>query len=146
MTSDIKVIKISDPKKLSQAFKIREKVFVEEQKVPKEEEIDEFEDISHHFIASYRSVPCAAARWRITSVGVKLERFAVLPEYRKKGLGSALVKAVIDDIEKTPQTSGKIKYLHAQLGAVPLYQKFGFIKQGDMFEECAILHYKMVLD
>ena len=145
MASEIKVIRISDPENLLQAYKIREKVFVEEQKVPKEEEIDEFEDQSHHFLATYNSVPCATARWRITSNGVKLERFAVLQEYRKKGLGSALVKAVLIDIENTPETSGKTKYLHAQLGAVPLYQSFGFKKIGEIFEECAIQHYKMVL-
>jgi predicted GNAT family N-acyltransferase len=146
MSSEIKVIKISDPDSLSQAFEIREKVFVEEQKVPKEEEIDEYEDQSHHFLATLNGMPCGAARWRITSNGIKLERFAVLQEFRNKGVGSALVKAVLKDINDQPNSSEKIKYLHSQLGAVPLYQKFGFTKKGVIFEECAIQHYKMVLE
>lgn len=146
MSSEIKVIKISDPESLSQAFEIREKVFVEEQKVPKEEEIDEYEDQSHHFLATINGTPCGAARWRITSNGIKLERFAVLQEFRNIGVGSALVKAVLKDINDQPHSSEKIKYLHSQLGAVPLYQKFGFAKKGEIFEECAIQHYKMVLE
>jgi predicted GNAT family N-acyltransferase len=145
MASEIQVIKVSDPVMLSQAFEIREKVFVEEQKVPKEEEIDDFEVQSHHFLAIYNSIPCGAARWRITAHGIKLERFAVLKEYRNRGIGSALVEEVLADIQKTPDTSGKTIYLHAQLGAVDLYLKFGFSKVGDIFEECAIKHYKMVL-
>jgi predicted GNAT family N-acyltransferase len=146
MSFEIEVIKIADPEKLSKAFQIREQVFVEEQKVPKQEEFDEYENQSRHFLAYLDSVPCAAARWRITPFGVKLERFAVLPEFRKKGLGSALVKAVLSDIERSHEAFGKTIYLHAQLGAIPLYQKYGFKTKGEIFEECAIPHYKMVLE
>ena len=85
------------------------------------------------------------ARWRITSNGVKLERFAVLADARGQGVGQALVKAVLADIQAKPEAALKSKYLHAQLSAVPLYSKFGFNKVGDIFEECNIMHYKMQL-
>jgi predicted GNAT family N-acyltransferase len=141
----ITVKHISSPEDLKQVFAIREKVFVQEQQVPAEEEYDEFEGSSRHFLAFSGGNPCGTARWRYTDKGVKLERFAVLEEYRSRKVGSALVQAVINDIRKDANSKGKKLYLHAQLTAMPLYSKFGFQPVGDMFEECNIKHYKMVL-
>lgn len=140
----MQVKKINKPSELEQAFAIRQKVFVEEQQVNAEEEYDEFEDSSVHFLALKEDVACGTARWRFTEKGVKLERFAVLSAYRSAGVGSALVAAVLDDVARHPQAEGKTRYLHAQLNALPLYEKFGFQKEGDQFEECGIKHYKMI--
>lgn len=139
------VEKITDNNLLEQVFKIRELVFVIEQKVDAAEEYDEFEGDSSHFLATLDGIPVGTARWRFTEYGVKMERFAVLEEAREKGVGQALVAAVLEDVKSNPETSGKVKYLHAQLAAIPLYSKFGFEKVGDMFEECNIWHYKMEL-
>ena len=129
---------------LEQIFAIREEVFVKEQKVAPEEEYDEFEEISTHFIAlDEDGTPCGTARWRFTDNGMKLERFAVLKSHRGKGVGQALVKAVIDNITLNPEAGGKKMYMHAQLAAVNLYSRFGFEKIGDQFEECNIMHYQM---
>ncbi|MDQ3394686.1 MAG: GNAT family N-acetyltransferase [Bacteroidota bacterium] len=140
----ISVSKVSDTSQLEMAFQIRREVFVDEQKVPLEEEIDEYEDESTHFLCLFSAQPAGAARWRFTEKGIKLERFAVKKHYRGKGVGSALVSAVLKDIGNHPGAPGKMYYLHSQLDAVPLYAKFGFQKIGDMFEECNIKHYKMV--
>ncbi|MVM30040.1 GNAT family N-acetyltransferase [Spirosoma sp. HMF4905] len=141
----ISVLPISIPTDLETAFAIRRQVFVEEQHVSPEEEYDEFEDISTHFLAFAEGTPCGTARWRRTSNGVKLERFAVLPDYRGKGVGKALVKAVLDDVfSQQPEPIERI-YLHAQVPAMPLYASFGFVPVGPMFEEAGIQHYKMVL-
>lgn len=139
------VEKITDKKSLDEAFKIRELVFVIEQEVDPAEEYDEFEDSSIHFLAFLNGEAVGTARWRFTKNGVKMERFAVLKEARGKGVGQALVAAVLEDVNATPEAAGKTKYLHAQLTAMPLYAKFGFEKVGDMFEECNILHFKMEL-
>lgn len=136
-------VQIADSEDLKgKIFHIRKVVFVDEQKVSAEEEFDEYEDICTHFIAWNDEEPVGAARWRTTEKGVKLERFAVLESARGMGVGSALVSAVIDDIQ-TKLGSGKYLYLHGQLTAVPLYEKFGFEKKGDIFSECDILHYLM---
>jgi predicted GNAT family N-acyltransferase len=139
------VEKITTKEQLDAAFYIREQVFVVEQEVAAEEEYDEFEDSSLHFLASLDGKPVGTARWRFTANGVKMERFAVLEEARGQGVGQALVAAVLADIEAMPEAKGKMKYLHAQLHAMPLYAKFGFQQVGEQFEECAILHYKMQL-
>lgn len=142
--SAIKVLKVHAPNELDLAKKIRYEVFVIGQNVPVEEEIDEFEDESFHFLALMDEQPCGAARWRYTASGVKLERFAVLDEFRGRGIGSALVKHVLQDIESNPKSTGKNLYLHAQLSALRLYSKFGFKQVGELFQECEIDHYKMV--
>lgn len=139
------VEKIIDKKSLDEAFKIRDLVFVVEQKVDASAERDAFELSSTHFLAWLENVPVGTARWRFTNTGVKMERFAVLAEARGKGVGQALVAAVLEDINSNPLAKGKIKYLNSQLTAIPLYSKFGFEKIGEMFEECNIQHYKMEL-
>ena len=141
----IEVKKINSSSDMDRAYSIREKVFVEEQQVSKEEEYDEFEDIATHFLATDEDGnACGTARWRFTDKGIKLERFAVLKECRGRGVGSGLVKKVLDDVLQHPDTNNKLIYLHAQLTAVPLYEKFGFRKEGEQFDECGIQHYKMV--
>ncbi|CAN5550426.1 GNAT family N-acetyltransferase [soil metagenome] len=141
----ISVLPISNPIDLESAFAIRREVFVDEQHVSAEEEYDEFEDISTHFLARADGTPCGTARWRRTSNGVKLERFAVLKTFRGMGVGKALVKAVLEDVfSQQPEPIERI-YLHAQVSAIPLYAGFGFVSIGPMFEEAGIQHYKMVL-
>lgn len=141
----VTVEKATNKQALEQVFKIRERVFVIEQRVDAAAEYDEFEESSTHFLASLDGVPVGTARWRFTKNGVKMERFAVLGESRGKGVGQALVAAVLEDISANAASEGKTKYLHAQLDAIPLYLKFGFVKVGEMFEECSIQHYKMEL-
>jgi predicted GNAT family N-acyltransferase len=141
----LQVEKIANQSDLDIAFEIRKKVFVIEQEVDPAKEYDEFENSSFHFLARIDGIPVGTARWRFTSNGVKSERFAVLKEARAKGVGQALVKAVLADIQADPMSKNKTRYLHSQLAAVPLYLKFGFKKVGDIFDECNISHYKMEL-
>jgi predicted GNAT family N-acyltransferase len=142
----ITVKTVETKEELDQIFAIREQVFVIEQKVAPEEEYDEFEEESTHFIAKEDDgAPCGTARWRFTKNGIKLERFAVLQSARGKGAGKALVAAVLENVYQNPDANGRKLYLHAQLKAVPLYSGFGFEKKGEQFEECNIMHYEMEL-
>lgn len=141
----ISVKHIIADEELEKAFNIRRNVFVIEQQVPENEEYDEFESSSRHFLAIADGIPCGTARWRFTDKGIKMERFAVLADFRGKQVGTALVAAVLEDIRQHPESKGKTRYLHAQLSAMPLYAKFGFRAEGEMFSECDIWHYKMVL-
>lgn len=135
----LQVNKVKDKAELEQVFAIRRIVFVEEQNCPPELEWEN-EDISIHFIAYSDNKACGACRWRKTDAGYKLERFAVLKEFRGKGVGQALVKAALDDLP--PQA--EYIYLNAQLDAMKLYSRFGFIAEGSQFEEAGIQHFKMV--
>nr|WP_158859847.1 GNAT family N-acetyltransferase [Lunatibacter salilacus] len=141
----IEVIPVESQSDLDDIFRIREVVFVEEQEVDPDEEYDEFETSARHFKALVDGVPAGTARWRFTDKGIKLERFAVLKEFRGIGVGQALVEAVLADIQQHPDSNGNTCYLHAQVSAMGLYEKFGFQKEGDLFMECNISHYKMKL-
>ena len=139
MQATITANKVTDPKDLEIVFAIRREVFVDEQNCPPELEW-EFEDESTHFLAKVNGEPAGASRWRETDKGYKLERFAVLQKFRGFGVGQELVKTVLADL---PADATYI-YLHAQIQAVSLYEKFGFEKIGAEFEEAGIRHYKMV--
>lgn len=141
--STVSVRLATDPELQKKVFVLREEVFVVEQKVSREDEFDEFEEKSRHFAAlNENGEVVGAARWRFTNNGVKLERFAVKKSERGKGVGSRLVKDVLDDVRVQAEPLTKA-YLHAQLEAVRLYEKHGFEKKGEMFEECGIQHYLM---
>ena len=120
--------------------KIRTAVFVQEQGVDASDEYDAFEEVSQHYLVTVDSKAVATARWRFTSNGVKLERFAVLPTYRGEGIGQYLVKQIIEEVQK----HDKPIYLHAQIQVVDFYQKLGFEKEGALFEEAGIQHFKML--
>ena len=138
--------KVSDLRDLDAAFTIREKVFVQGQGVPADDEYDQHDRqaTTRHYLARVDGQPAGAARWRLTDNGVKLELFAVLDEFRNQGVGQVLVQAVLADVRAEAPDAAQV-YLHAQLRAIPLYERTGFHKVGDMFEECDIQHYKMVL-
>jgi len=140
------VSKVSDIRDLDAAFTIREKVFVQGQGVPADDEYDQHDRqrTTRHYLVRVDGQPAGAARWRPTDHGVKLERFAVLDEFRNQGVGAALVQAVLADVRTEAPDAAQV-YLHAQLRAIPLYERTGFRKVGEMFEECDIQHYKMVL-
>jgi predicted GNAT family N-acyltransferase len=135
----ILVKKVTDDDSLQKVFAIRREVFVGEQNCPPELEW-EFEDESIHFLATVDGIPAGASRWRKTDKGYKLERFAVLKDLRGLGVGQELVKAVLANL---PADADYV-YMHAQVQAVPLYEKFNFEKTGPEFEEAGIRHFKMV--
>jgi predicted GNAT family N-acyltransferase len=138
MPAKTEVRKVTDPADLEKVFAIRREVFVGEQNCPPELEW-EYEEESNHFLATVDGEPAGASRWRKTDKGYKLERFAVLKNFRGYGVGQALVQAVLDDL---PQDATYV-YMHAQIQAVTLYERFGFVKTGPEFEEAGIRHYKM---
>jgi predicted GNAT family N-acyltransferase len=135
----LQVNKVNSKDDLEKVFAVRKTVFVDEQNCPPELEWEHEED-SVHFLALLNGEPCGACRWRKTDKGYKLERFAVLKEHRGKRIGQALVAAALSDL---PGDAGYI-YLNAQLEAMRMYSRFGFIVEGDQFEEAGIQHFKMV--
>ncbi len=124
---------------------IRTQVFVDEQGCPPELEWDEHESTSRHMVGKLDGTEIAAARWRSVWLNerahAKLERFAVLPEYRGRGLGRRLVEEVIADA----RLAGFDRFVvHAQQHLEGFYGSFGFETVSDVFEEAGIRHVKMV--
>ena len=128
------------------AYSIRKRVFVEEQGVPEEMELDEFDLNARHALA-FADLGCIGTARLVTlsgSVGSigRIGRMAVLPKHRGHGIGKQLLGALL----KACQSQGiKQIELHAQVSAILFYQQFGFITQGDMYDEAGIPHRDMIL-
>lgn len=140
MSYQVRSFGAGDETLMKKALEIREKVFVLEQQVSREEEYDGFDQVSHHYLVLDNSDAIGTARWRETDSGIKLERFAVLQGFRNRGAGEKVLQAVLQDTV----SSGKKIYLHAQLTAVNFYKRAGFLEIGEVFYEANIPHYKMV--
>ena len=140
----IKVIKFKadDATNSRKANVIRTKVFVEEQHVDPELEYDGKDQYARHYLVLYDKKAIGTARWRITGKGVKLERFAILPSFRNKGIGSELLGVIMKDVISLD----KPVYLHSQLRAVPYYERYGFKKKGKKFTEAGIQHFLMIFE
>jgi predicted GNAT family N-acyltransferase len=135
---EIKKFRFKDEVLMKKAHRIRYDVFVIGQNCPEDLEW-EFEEESTHFLLIENDIPLATARHRKTENGYKLERFAVLSQARGKGFGMLILKAILEDIKE----SNTLKYMHAQEQVIPFYEKVGFEKSGNIFEEAGIMHYKM---
>ena len=136
---EIKVRSATTREELDHAREIRKKVFIMEQNVPEDVEIDQYEDTSKHIIALIDDRFIGTARWRKTENGIKLERFAVLKEKRGLGIGKELVRFILEQINTEPDI-----YLHAQDHVISFYKKLGFYSVGDHFYEGGISHQKMI--
>ncbi|MCZ0756183.1 GNAT family N-acetyltransferase [Anoxybacillus sp. J5B_2022] len=124
------------------ALYVRRLVFVEEQHVPVEEEIDHFEDEAIHFVLYDETKPVGAGRLRLLDEATsKIERICVLHDYRKKGIGRLLM----EHIEQVAKQHGAAKAkLNAQTHAEPFYKKLGYETISDVFLDAGIPHVTMV--
>ena len=126
--------------KLEQDAKfIRKQVFIIEQNIPEEEEWDDQDMISDHFVVYDQNQPIATARLlQNNSVG----RVAVLKSYRGQGIGRMIM---LEIIRQAHQQDRKFLHLSSQVHAISFYEKLGFSIKGDAYDECGIPHIKMQL-
>lgn len=118
---------------------IRRIVFIEEQHVPEALELDELDPVCHHVLITDADNQTIATG-RISPDG-RIGRMAVLKEYRGQGIGSALLAALL---EYARQEHYAGVYLHAQLTAIPFYEKHGFMVNGEQFMDAGIPHRNMI--
>lgn len=136
--------KIIQDDQLQQAFTIRKKVFVEEQHVPEEEELDHFDVLNgecEHVLLTVENIPVGTGRVRLVDSYGKLQRVAILQEYRQHGFG----KVIILKLEQLAAQRGATKAkLDAQVHAIGFYEKLGYSVQSDVFMDAGIEHVLMV--
>jgi predicted GNAT family N-acyltransferase len=118
---------------------IRTRVFVLEQNVPPEEEVDAADAHCTHAIAtSPDGTPMACGR--LLADG-RIGRMAVLSEWRGKGVGGVILQALVDEAATRGVTR---TYLHAQTHAIAFYERHGFTAHGPEFLDANIPHREMV--
>jgi predicted GNAT family N-acyltransferase len=128
---------------IEDAHTVRRIVFIEEQDVSEAEEMDGRDEGAIHVVAydTDHSKPVGTARLRTPDEGIaKIERVAVLAEYRGKGLGVRLMEA----IESEARDEGcSLATLHAQTAVEEFYEALGYRTVSDVFMEAEIPHVEM---
>lgn len=119
---------------------VRRAVFIEEQRIPEDDEWDDVDPVARHVIAVTKcSVPIGTGRLEPTG---KIGRVAVLPQYRGAGIGRQIMVHLVN--HATESGFARV-YLHAQTAAAGFYARLGFRAEGPVFDECGIPHLRMTL-
>lgn len=123
-------------------YRLRHIVFVEEQDVPVELEIDEMDEANAlHVLGRLNGEPVAAGRICIFGQTAKIQRVVVLKEARGQGLGKKLMEFLISHIRSNSMAQHIA--LDAQTYAEEFYASLGFVPEGDVFDDAGIPHIHM---
>ncbi len=119
---------------------LRFAVFVEEQKVPAEIELDRFDALSVHAVAFDASDNAVAVGTGRLLPDGHIGRMAVAKSARGNGVGSALLKALMDEARRHGHAQA---VLSAQMHAIGFYRRHGYLVQGDPYDDAGIAHVDM---
>jgi predicted GNAT family N-acyltransferase len=122
---------------------LRHEVFVEEQKVPVELELDHEDDSALHAVVLNRmGMPVATGRLLQQTPGVaRIGRMAVKKQMRGSDLGRRVLHALMEAAKHRGDTQ---VILHAQCSAQGFYKRSGFEPHGLVFEDAGMAHIEMV--
>lgn len=136
----ISVARWDDARDRADSALVRRAVFIEEQQVPEELEWDGLDETAFHLLAREAGGrPIGSARMLPDG---HIGRMAVLRGHRGTGIGSALLRRMLDEAR---QQGLKIAYLDAQVHAIPFYERLGFKAEGAEFMDAGIPHRQMRL-
>lgn len=126
---------------LAACHAIRRVVFIDEQAVPEELEMDDLDGEAIHLLATVDGRPAGTARLLLRDEVGKIGRVAVLADQRGTGLGAALIRAALDELRAVPGvTTAK---LGAQVHALGFYERLGFTAFGPVYDDAGIPHRDM---
>ncbi len=137
----IKCRVISGPNEFARCAAIRTEVFVLEQRVSPEEEMDELDRDAVHVLAWLDGTPVGTGRLILEAEShAKIGRMAVLKPHRRQGVGSVILLTLMG---LAGERGVRAVSLAGQLHAIPFYERFGFVARGDVFVEAGIEHRTM---
>ena len=122
------------------AFDIRKQVFINEQNVPEEIEIDGSDKDAKSMILTINNKPIGTGRLIVIDGKMYIGRVAILKEYRKKGYATNLINFLLNEAKNMGYNE---VFIHAQSYAKDFYEKLGFKKFGEEFLEANIPHINM---
>jgi predicted GNAT family N-acyltransferase len=141
---DYEVRRVDGDATLFHAHAVRRAVFIDEQGVPEDVEMDDHDDEATHFVIYDTDAEHSVATARVRFVDddtAKAERVAVHSNYRGEGLGTWLMDLVED--EARSEGCSRVD-LHAQTTVAEFYRTLGYQKVSDEFEQAGIPHVEMV--
>jgi predicted GNAT family N-acyltransferase len=122
-------------------YAIRRIVFVVEQAVPENIEIDEYDALAHHVLAWSDGQAVGTGRFTTENGVGRIGRMAVLRDWRGRGVGRAILDALI---ALGSEMGMERLVLSAQCHAIPFYEKSGFVAEGSVYQDAGIDHRRMV--
>ncbi|MGV2621846.1 GNAT family N-acetyltransferase [Halobacillus sp. ACCC02827] len=135
------IVKVTKDSQRQDAYYVRRTVFVEEQHVPEELEIDELEESAIHFVGYESGEPVAASRLRFVNGYGKLERICVMKDQRGRSYG----RKMIEEMEAVTREYAYDKAkLNAQTQAEKFYESLGYVTISGEFMDAGIPHVTMV--
>ena len=132
-------VRLAKGNDIEKVYALRNEVFVVEQNVPPEIEIDEEDKHATHIIAEENGVAVGCARV-IFEDGGHIGRLAVKKEKRGQCIGKEVCRFIVGLCR---ERGCKRVWLNSQLHAVGFYEKLGFKRRGDTFFEAGIEHVEM---
>lgn len=119
---------------------LRRRVFVEEQNVPADLEVDGRDGEAVHLLATLDGIPVGTARFLTMGGAAKIGRVCVLAGYRGAGIGVALIRAAMAEAKARGLTTAT---LGAQTSAIGFYERLGYVAEGEEFMDAGIPHRTM---
>jgi len=120
---------------------VRTEVFIHEQRIPEALEWDDKDSHALHALATDSAgIPVGTGRLLLKGELAQIGRLAVLRAWRGRGVGASLLHCLV---EEARQRGAGSAFLNAQTTAVPFYERFNFVCEGEEFFEDGIPHYRM---
>jgi predicted GNAT family N-acyltransferase len=139
--NDLEYKFVENENELRQAIKVRKRVFVDEQGIPEDIDIDGQDSSALHMVVQNSDTAVGTARVLFVAPDVaKIERMAVLKAFRRKGIGGNILLFLIKELKNK---SVRKVVVHAQSRAASFYESCGFNESGKPFNEVGIPHIKM---
>ena len=138
--SEITVKVVETEEDMERAVGIRFRVFVDEQDVPPEIELDEYDAVATHALALQDGVAIGTGRVIVEGDSARIGRMAVDREHRRDGVGGLVLRFLEDEARE--QGAGEF-VLHAQEYVKAFYSGHGYEEHGDVFIEAGIRHVEM---
>ncbi len=139
MTLDIAFVQ--SPEEIEACLALRRAVFIDEQGVSEEEEIDGQDDRCAHLLVRQNGAPVAAARVQVKGDVAKIQRVCVARAGRGSGVGARLISFIIDRLREEGRFT--LARLDAQTASLNFYRKLGFEAEGAEFLDAGIPHRSM---
>ncbi len=136
----VEIIRVKTKDEMEKVFEIRREVFVREQGIPEELEMDELDSEAIHVLAIVNGVPAGCGRFLIHDDDARIGRVAVKKDIRGSGIGTGICKLLMSI---AMDNGAERVIIGAQLTAVEFYKCLGFEKEGDVFMEAGKEHVRM---
>ena len=132
---------VANDRELKEAFEVRKKVFVEEQGISEEIELDSYDSQALHMVVKEGESVIGTARVMfLANRQAKIERMAVLKPYRRRGIGKNIISFLNAELKERRVEQ---VVLHAQYTVIDFYKSCGFEETGSPFWEAGIKHINM---